>query len=112
MNTLKEFKPTVIQTIQRRWNLRDLSPILGLYTVRDAHFKHLKFLYEATRSDVIHILQSNTELLMSNSDLNPDCTMADDVVLVSEESQESPNQENSQDDMPAAKKAKSHKKSA
>ena len=82
-----------------------MSPILGLCTVC---FKHLKFLDEATRSDVLHILQSNTELLMSN----PDCTMADDVVLVSEESQEAPHQEDSQDDMPTAKKAKSHKKSA
>lgn len=112
-HTVKEFKLTVTQSIQRRWNLSDLSPILGLCTILDACFKHLKFLDEATRSDVIHILQSNTELLMSNSDLDPDCTMDDDVVLVSEESQEAPHQEDSQDDdMPAAKKAKSHKKSA
>ena len=49
---------------------------------------------------------------MSNSDLDPDCTMADDVVLIIQESQDAPHQEDSQDDMPEAKKAKSHKKSA
>ena len=86
-----------------------LSPILGLCTVLDAHCKHLKLLDE---TDVLHILQSNTEMLMSDSDLHPNCTMADDVTLVSQESQETPYQEDSQDDMPAAKKAKSHKKSA
>ena len=62
-------------------------------TVLDARFKHLKFLDETTRSDVLHILQSNTELLMSDSDLDLDCTMADDVMLVSQESQETPHQE-------------------
>ena len=45
--------------------------------------------------------------------VDPDCTMADDVVLISQESQETLHQEDSQgDDMPAAKKAKGHKKSA
>ena len=34
---------------------------------------------ETTRSDVLHVLQSNTEMLMSDRDLDPDCTMADDV---------------------------------
>ena len=78
----------------------------------DARFKHLKFLDETTRSDILQVLQSNTEMLMSDRDLDPDCTMADDVVLISQESQETSHQENSQDDMPTAKKAKSHKKSA
>ena len=91
-HTVKEFKLTVTQSIQRRWNLSDLSPILGLCTVLDARFNHLKFLDEATRSDALHILQSNTELLTSNSDVDPDCTMADDVMLVSEESKETPHQ--------------------
>ena len=104
----KEFELTFIQLIQRRWNLSDLSPILDLCTVLDACFKHLKFPDKTTRTDVLHIFQSNTESLMSNSD----CTMADDVVLVSEESQETLHQEDLQDDMPAAKKAKNHKKSA
>ena len=45
---------------------------------------------------------------MNNGNQDPDCTMADDVVLVSKESQESSHQEDSQDDMPAPKKAKSH----
>ena len=111
-NVVKEFKLTVIQSIQRRWNLSDLSPILGLCTVLDARFKHLKFLDETTRSDVLHVLQSNTEILMSDRDLDPDCTMADDVVLISQESQETSHQENLQDDMPTAKKARSHEKSA
>ena len=103
-HTLMEFKQTVTQLIRRRWNLSDLSPILGLCTVLDARFKHLKFLDEITRSDVLHILQSNTEMLMSDSDLDPDCTMADDVVLISQESQKTSHQEDSQgDDMPAAK---------
>lgn len=111
-HTLKEFKQTVTQSIRRRWNLSDLSPILGLCTVLDARFKHLKFLDETTRSDVLHSLQSNTEMLMSDRDLDPDCTMADDVVLTSQDSQDTSYQEDSQDDMPAAKKAKSNKKSA
>ena len=107
-HTLKEFKQTVSQSIQRRWNLSDLSPILGLYTVLDAHFKHLKFLDETARSDVLHILQSNIEMQMSDSDLDPDCIVANDVMLISQESQETSHQEDSQeDDMPAAKKAKS-----
>ena len=37
-HTVKEFKLTVTQSIQRRWNLSDLSPILGLCTVLDARF--------------------------------------------------------------------------
>ena len=68
----------------------------------DARFKHLKFLDEITRSNVLHALQSNTEMLMSDRDLDPDCTMADDVVLIRQESQETSHQENSQDDMPTA----------
>ena len=109
-HTLKEFKQTVTQSIQRRWNLSDLSPILGLCTVLDARFKHLKFLDENIRSDVICTLQSNTEMLMSNSDQDPDCTMADDVAVIS---QDTSHQEDSQEHYtPAAKKAKSHKQSA
>ena len=49
---------------------------------------------------------------MGDCDLDSDCTMADDVVLISEESQKTPHKENSQDDMRIAKKARSHKKSA
>ena len=93
-----------------------MSPILGLCTVLDARFKHLKFLDETTRSDVLHSLQSNAEMLMSDRDLDPDCTMADDVTLISQDSQDISHQEDSQEDsqdvMPAAKKAKSNKKSA
>ena len=115
-HTLKEFKQTVTQSIRRRWNLSDLSPILGLCTVLDARFKHLKFLDETTRSDFLHSLQSNAEMLMSDCDLDPDCIMADDVMLISQDSQDISHQENSQEDsqdvMPAVKKAKSNKKSA
>ena len=86
-HTLKEFKQTVTQSIQRRWNISDLLPILGLCTALDAHFKHLKFLDETTKSDVLHSLQSTAEMLMSDHDLDPDCTMADDVTLISQDSQ-------------------------
>ena len=47
---------------------------------------------------------------MSDRDLDPDCTMADDVTLISQDSQDISHQEDSQEDsqdvMPAAKKLK------
>jgi len=49
------------QSIQRRWKLNDLSPVLGLCTILDAWFKHLNFLDKNTKVIIAQILQSNTE---------------------------------------------------
>ena len=59
-----------------------------------------------TRSDVVHSLQSNAEMLMGYRDLDPDSAMADDATLISQGSQDISHQEDSQDVMPAAKKLK------
>ena len=36
---VKNFKESVVKSIKQRWNLDYISPILGLTTVLDAHFK-------------------------------------------------------------------------
>ena len=54
-----------------------------------------------TRSDALHSLQSNAEMLMSYHDLDPDSAMADDVTLISQDFQDISHQEDSQDVMPA-----------
>jgi len=109
---LKEFKHTVIESIHRRWKFSELSPILILCTVLDARFKHLKFIDANMKTAVVEVLQTNIERLMSDSDKDPDCTMADDVVVLS---QDTLNQEDSldlEDDIPAPKKVKKAKQSA
>ena len=109
---VKEFKQTIIQSVYRRWNLSELSPILGLCTVLDARFKHLKFLDPNVRSAVVNVLQTNTEMSMSESDKDPDCTMTDDIAVIS---QDTLSQEDSQDlenDTPVPKKVKKPRKLA
>ena len=36
---VKIFKETVVRSIKQRWTLHNISPILGLSTIFDTHFK-------------------------------------------------------------------------
>ena len=74
---VKFFKETVVRSIKQRWSLHDISPILGLSTILDAHFKPLRFLPETQKSDIMYALKSNVERLVDDSD--PDCTMVSDT---------------------------------
>ena len=69
--------------------------------VLDACFNHLNFFDPSVRSAVVNVLQTNTEMLMSDIDKDPDCTMTDDIVLLS---QDTMSQEDLEDDTPAPKK--------
>ena len=74
---IKYFKETGVSSIKQRWTLHDISPILGLSTVLDAHFKPLKFLPDAQKSDIVYTLKSNVKRLVDDSD--PDCTVVSDI---------------------------------
>ena len=64
----KSFKETIIKSIKQRWNLEHISPILGLITVLDTHFKQLKFISDTQKSDIVYALQSNNERLVDDLD--------------------------------------------
>jgi len=44
-------------------------------------FKHFKFLDPNVRSAVVELFSA--EVLMGDSDVNPDCTLVDDIAMIS-----------------------------
>ena len=65
---IKEFKRKVTESIEQRWSLDNLCPVLALSAVLDARFKQLKFLEDTKKSAVIDALKSNVEILAEGHD--------------------------------------------
>ena len=85
--TIKEFKTAITESIEKRWSLDDLCPILHLSTILDTRFKQLKFLQDEQKCSIIDALKSNVEIMADDQD----CTMADNLecTIIEQESSQS-----------------------